>query len=230
MQGMTKRFLITVLLCAGLLPFPTLAQGTSDKAPMVCGANDKKIEDAACLKKFKGLFTRNGDKLTLQLDSGKSKTYVANNAACINHNVEKCVAFRVMQYFPQTQSYLIARGYYEGADFLFISRRTGSELEVSNILALSPNAKFLVGIDQDETGERKFDIAIWSMATDPPRQEFKYAAKQYENWEIAAWKDDTHINMKAWINGEKSYDQEAELVRKAKGWSLVLGKKTDRPR
>ena len=36
--------------------------------------------------------------------------------------------------------------------------------------------------------------------------------------------------MKAWVNGKTSYDQEAELVRKDKGWTLVLGKKTDRPR
>ena len=34
--------------------------------------------------------------------------------------------------------------------------------------------------------------------------------------------------MKAWINDKKSYDQEAELVRKDSGWTLELGKKTDR--
>jgi hypothetical protein len=35
--------------------------------------------------------------------------------------------------------------------------------------------------------------------------------------------------MKAWVNNKTSYDQEARLVRTDKGWTLVLGKKTDRP-
>jgi hypothetical protein len=70
------------------------------------------------------------------------------------------------------------------------------------------------------------------MDKDPPKLEFKYVAKEYENWEVRAWKDDSHISMKAWVNewvnGKMSYDQEAELVRKDKGWALVLGKKVDR--
>ena len=227
---MPKRFFIPVLFyVAPLLASPAPAQEIPDKTPIVCEEKDK-IEDTACRNKLKGLFTRNGDKLTLQLDGGKSKTYLGNRAACAADNVEKCVVFKMMQYFPQTRSYLISKGYYEGADYLFVSRRTGSELAVSDILALSPNAKFLLSIDQNDAGERDYDIAVWSVNADPPRQEFKYKAKQYENWEIIAWKDETRISMKAWVNGTTSYDQEAELVRKEQGWTLVLGKKTDRPR
>jgi len=66
------------------------------------------------------------------------------------------------------------------------------------------------------------------MLTDPPGLDFKYKAKQYENWEVTAWNDDGHISMKASINGTTSYDQEAKLIRKASGWTLELGKKTDR--
>jgi len=58
----------------------------------------------------------------------------------------------------------------------------------------------------------------------------KYQAKQYENWEVVAWENDTRIKMKAFINGRSSYDQEAELVRQESGWTLDLGKKTDRPK
>jgi len=60
-----------------------------------------------------------------------------------------------------------------------------------------------------------------------PRLEFKYQAKQYENWEVVAWEGDTHLKMKAWINGATSYDQEAELTRVTSDWwTLRLGKKT----
>lgn len=225
---MLKRILALILFpCLPLLPGPSSGQTGASQAPVVCETRDN-TEDAACLNKLKGLFTRNGDKLTINLDGGKSKTYAGNSAACAADNVEKCVIFTMARYFPQSRSYVIAKGYYEGADYLFVNRRTGSELVVAEIPALSPNAKFLISIDQNDAGERDYDIGIWSMDSDPPKQEFKYKAKQYENWEVTAWKDDAHLGMKAWVNGQTSYDQEAELVRKDKGWTLVLGKKTDR--
>ena len=49
----------------------------------------------------------------------------------------------------------------------------------------------LLSIDQSDACDRSYDIAIWSMQTDPPKLEFKYQAKQYENWEVKAWESDT---------------------------------------
>ena len=221
--------LVLLLLGLPLLTGAALGQTGPAQAPVVCEVKDN-IEEPACRTKLKGIFTRSGDTLSINLDGGKTKKYVGNHAACDSDNTDKCLIFRVARYYPQTQSYLIDRVLYEGGYFLFVSRRTGSEIRVSGNPVLSPNAKYLIAIDQDDTGEREYDIAIWSLETDPPKQEFKYLAKQYENWEITAWKDDTHIGMKAWVNGKTSYDQEAELVRKDKGWTLVLGKKTDRPK
>ena len=142
----------------------------------------------------------------------------------------KCLVFRVLSYFPRTQSYLVQKSYYECGAYLLINRHTGSETVMYAIPVLSPNAKYLLSIDQSDACDRKYDIAIWSMQTDPPKLEFKYQAEQYENWEVAAWNDDTHIKVKGFINGKAPYDQEAELVRKETGWALDLGRKTDRPR
>lgn len=220
---------LTVVSCALLWNGPALCQTSGPQAAIVCETKDL-IEGPACKTKLKGIFTRIGDTLTIDLDGGKKKEYTGNRAACDADNVEKCVVFRIDRYFPQTRSYLITKGYYEGADHLLVSRRTGSEILVSDILALSPNSRFLIAIDQNDAGERSFDIAIWSMESDPPKQEFKYQAKRYENWEVTAWKSDTHIDMKAWVNDRTSYDQEARLVRTEKSWTLLPGKKTDRPR
>jgi hypothetical protein len=225
------RHLFALLLLPGvaLLTGPALGQTSSAQAPIVCAVKDN-LEDADCQKKLKGLFTRVGDTLTLKLDGGKSKSYVGNAAACDGENVDadKCLVFNVLRYFPQTRSYLVVRGYYECGVYLFVSRRTGSETVMQEIPVLSPNAKYLLSIDQSDGCDRKYDVAIWSLQTDPPRLDFKYQAKGYENWEVKAWRDDTHIDMKAWINGKTSYDQEAELVRKDSGWTLNLGRKTDR--
>src|SRR5215472_12810423 len=135
----------------------------------------------------------------------------------------KCLVFRVLSYFPRTQSYLVQKSYYECGAYLLINRHTGSETVMYAIPVLSPNAKYLLSIDQSDACDRKYDIAIWSMLTDPPKLEFKYKAEQYENWEVKTWKDDAQIKMKAWINGKSSYGQEAGLVRTENGWTLELG-------
>ena len=225
------RYLFALFLFPGvpLLTEPALSQTGPAQAPILCAVKDN-IEDADCQRKLKGLFARKGGTLTLELDGGKSKTYVGNLAACDGENVDaaKCLVYRMLGYFPQTQSYLVEQGLYECGSYLLVSRRTGNETVMQEIPVLSPNAKYLISIDQSEACERKYDIAIWSMLTDPPRLDFRYKAKQYENWEVKAWKDDTHINMKSWINGKTSYDQEAALAREDRGWTLHLGKKTDR--
>lgn len=227
-----NRFALFLFLGAPLLNSSALGQTVPDQSPIVCEIKEN-VEDAACRAKLKGLVTRKGDTLILKLDGGKAKTYVGNLAACAateNADSSKCVVFRVLSYFPRTQSYLVEKAFYECGAYLFVSRHTGSETVMYEVPVLSPDAKYLFSIDQSEACERKYDIAIWSMQTDPPQLEFNYRAEHYENWEVMAWENDTHIKMKAWINGKSSYDQEAELVRTASGWVLQLGKKIDRPK
>ncbi len=226
------RQILSLVLLASLPLFvgPAFAQTNPDQAPIVCDIKND-VEDAACRTKLKGLFRRKGDTLTLALDGGKSKTYVGNLAACDGENIDtaKCRVFKVLRYFPRIQSFVVERANYECGDYLFVSRHTGSETVMFEIPVLSPDAKYLLSINQSDGCDSKYVIAIWSMQTDPPKLEFRYEAKQYESWEVTAWQDDTHIKMKAWINGKTSYDQEAELVRIESGWRLDLGKKTNRP-
>jgi hypothetical protein len=228
------KLLFALSLIVGI-PFLTSALGQTGPAhaPIACNVTDDNVEDATCQNNLKGLFTRDGGTLTLNLDGGKSKTYVGNPAACQGDNIdtERCVVFVVAGYFPQTQSLLVQKAYYECGPYLFVSRHTGSETTINAIPVLSPNAKYLLSIDQSDACHGKYDIAIWSMQTDPPKLEFKYQAKGYEAWDVEAWKDDTHIKIKGWINSpESSYDQEAELVRNDRGWTLDLGSKTDHPK
>jgi hypothetical protein len=222
-------FALFFILVTAFLASPALGQNSSAQSPIVCESKDD-IEDAVCQNKLKGLFTREGDTLTLKLDDGKSKPYSGNRAACDGGDTSKCLIFRVLNYFSQTKSYLIRKIFYECGAYLLISRHTGSETIMYSIPVLSPNAKYLLSIDKSDACDRKYDIAIWSMQADPPKLEFNYLAAQYENWEVTAWENDARIKMKAWINGATSYQQEAELIRKANGWTLDLGRKTDIPR
>src|SRR5215475_7673866 len=143
------RRILSLLLFPGmpLLAGPALGQTSAAQAPIACDVKDN-VEDAACRNKLKGLFTRKGDTLTLNLDGGKSKTYVGNLAACDGENVDaaKCRVFRVLSYFPRTQSYVVEKAHYECGDYLFVSRHTGSETVMSQIPVLSPNAGYLLSI------------------------------------------------------------------------------------
>lgn len=225
---MLSRFPPLLLIsCVPLSIGPALGQVSAPQQAIVCETKELTVEPA-CKTKLKGMFARDGDKLTINLDGGKTKRYIGNRAACEADNVDKCLVFRMERYFPKIRSYLITKGYYEGADYLLVSQRTGSETIVSDILTLSPNAKFLIAIDQNDAGERDFDIAVWSMDSDPPKQEFKYKAERYENWEVTAWNDDTNVNVKAWVNDKTSFDQEARLVRTDKGLDIGSGQE-DRP-
>ena len=129
-----NHFALFLFLGVSLLTGSALGQTAPAQAPILCDIKDN-VEDTACRNKLKGLFTRNGDTLTLKLDGGKSKTYVGNVAACDSKSidVEKCLVFRVLGYFPQTQSYLVERGYYECGAYLFVSRHTGSETAMNAI-------------------------------------------------------------------------------------------------
>jgi len=223
------RYLPALLLALGapVLIGPAWSQDTLPHAPIVCTKDS--AGETACLQKLRGHFTRTANTLTLKLDGGKSKTYVDNAAACDGENVEasKCLVYTLRGYFPRTQSYLVEKALYECGNYLFVSRRTGSETPMQEVPVLSPSAKYLLSIDQSDACEREHDIAIWSLLTDPPTLDFKYKAERYENWEVKAWTNDAHISMKAWINDKTSYDQEAELVRGQRGWTLNFGKKSD---
>lgn len=224
---MLTRLLVLTLFGALILPGLTHGQPAQPQPPIVCPGKDSP-DDAACLQKLKSLFRIKGDTLTVPLDGGKSKTYVSNPSACDGDttDVQECRAFRMRGYFPQTRSYLIEHALYECGHLLYVSRKTGSETMMQGVPALSPNAKYLISIDRNDGCERDHDIAIWSLQSDPPKLVFDYKSEQHEYWEVVAWMDDTRLKMKEGIGRRV---QEAELVRKGSGWSLVLGKKTDRP-
>ena len=228
---LVRRCASVLFFGAALLTSQALCQTKPAQPPIVCESKGD-VEDAVCRNALKGLFTRKGDALTLKLDNGRAKTYVGNLAACDGQNgdPEKCVVFRISSYFPKSQSYLVEKGFYECADYLLVSRHTGSEIVMRTIPLLSPSAKYLLSIDQNDACERKYDIAVWTLETDPPQLEFKYRAKQYESWELTAWGDDTHIRVKASFDANTPYDQEAQLVRTASQWMLQLGRKTEHPR
>jgi hypothetical protein len=198
---------------------------------VVCDDAEGHGESSACLERFKGLVERAADTLRLRLSNGQTKVYSGNSHACDEGQAEKCVVYRLARFYPSLQSFLVSVSFYECGHYELVSRRTGSVIEISTIPRTSPGGKYLASTDDSDACDRKYDVAIWSTATDPPSLEMKYQPARYENWQITRWNGDDHLGLKASINAETNqYDQEAEAVRTADGWKLVLGKRIDKAR
>src|SRR5262249_51503150 len=181
-------------------------------------------EGSECLSRMQGMVVRTGDTLRLNLSDGRTKVYTSNHVACAQGRVEMCVVHLLLRYYPSLQSFLVTTSFYECGHYELVNRRTGSVLEISTIPEVSPHGKYIVSTDNSDACDRNYDIAIWSTRTDPPSLEMKYEAAQYENWQVTGWTSDDHFQLKAFINSrEGRYDQEAEAVRSAGGWQLVLG-------
>jgi hypothetical protein len=209
---------------------PAVAQTPTKAQPqgeIVCKVEQYR-ETPECLQRLQGLAVRTGDTLRLTLSNGRTKVYTSDHTACMEARIEKCVVHLLLRYYPSLQSFLVQTSFYECGHYDLINRHTGSVLEISTIPDISPQGKYIVSTDESDACARKYDIAIWSTATDPPSLEMRYEAAQYENWQVTGWTSDDRFQLKAFVNSRQaSYDQEAEAIRSADGWKLVLGQKSN---
>jgi hypothetical protein len=103
-----------------------------------------------------------------------------------------------------------------------VDRRTGKETKLGGWPVLSPNRKRFVVTDTFATGEcsADYNIAIFSLARDPPRLEWHYTAdNDHEDYSIDAWDGENRVLMQGNGNGK---DHPSDLKRTAQGWQLRL--------
>jgi hypothetical protein len=165
------------------------------------------------------------------LENGKTKVYTGNAKACAE-GPDRCRVFQLAAFYPSVPAFLVMASSYECGHYELVGRRSGSVVTISAsaVPDLSPNGHYLVSIDQSDACDRAYDLAIWSTSADPPVQEFKYKARQYENWTVTGWSGDGRIKLKVVVGdvGQGQYDQDAEALRSGKGWKLLMGKKLAR--
>jgi len=158
------------ILALGMaVPELALAKDDDQSRPILCepDQNDKNVESAGCLQRFKELAAREGEVLQLDLENGKTKVYTGNRKAC-EDGPDKCLVFLLTAFYPSLQSFLVLASSYECGHYELISRRNGSvvKISVSTIPELSPNGKYLVSVDQSDACDRAYDLAIWSTSAD----------------------------------------------------------------
>jgi hypothetical protein len=215
--------------------FATLATGAGlaqePRVPVLCEHDAMKSEptaeqdEARCLAQLKRLTSRNGGDLHVALNGGKPKLFRDDVSGCEEGAWEKCITFQLAGYHPIGRLYLVVKSYYEGYEVLVVGRGTGGEMGISTVPSFSPSGRYFVSIDATELGDRKYDIAIWSIGKqDLPKLEWQYQTPRgdpYEAWEFVGWDGDERIKLKVSVNpGNGMKDFDADAVRTARGWQL----------
>ncbi|KRR18177.1 hypothetical protein CQ14_24940 [Bradyrhizobium lablabi] len=222
------------LLVAGylllLLPSHAVAQAGANAAPTTCGVDieHQKTDavEAACLREFGKLASREGDLLTLRLENGASKAYRDEGKACETDDAARCISHRLAAYHPEARVYSIVIGYYEGSAAELLSGRTGNVLRLSGTPYFSPDGSKFIVIDNDYAYGGPNDLSVGSNVNGSLSLEWEHATEQGElrEWRLARWIDNDHIALRVFPadTGQKCPDNncDAMLVRFGNGWAI----------
>jgi hypothetical protein len=222
------------MLAAGclllLLPGDAVAQAGADAAPAACSVDiaDQKADvlEPACLREFAKFVSRDGDVLTLRLESGASKVYQDDPKACQEDDAKNCIYHRFVAYHAEARVYSIAINYYEGSSVELVSARTGNVLRFSGTPYFSPDGSRFVVIDNDYAYGGDHDLSIGSHANGSFSLDWEHGigSDDLREWRLDRWFDNDHIALRTFPAdaGQKCPDNncDAMLVRFGNGWAL----------
>jgi hypothetical protein len=212
------------------LPRYAAAQAGTNSAPATCGVNidvQKADElETACLRELGRLASREGDLLTLRLESGGSKAYQDDPKACETDDVKNCINHRLAAYHAEAHVYSIVIQYYEGSSVELLSARTGKVLLVSGAPYFSPDGSRFVVIDNDYGHGGPHDLSVGSTANSSLSLEWEHLSEAGElrEWRLERWIDNDHIALRVYPADadRKCPDNncDAMLVRFGNGWAI----------
>jgi len=218
-------------------PDQTLAQGTNGPQPLTktnkeircdrldSSAHERRVsaaDEMVCLTQLGDIASRRGDQLLLKLTNGKTKMLASGSKACADHNVEKCIVYRLAGFFPAHQMILVYVAVYEGTPwFLLVSRRTGDQVKLLGEPHFSPSGGRVVSMAWDESGESESGLDIWSIKANRPALEWR---NRQEAVEFDRWLNDERLAVKMFYG--KGH---AEVVHANGNWELLISKSKGPP-
>ena len=212
-----------------LLPGYAAAQAGANAATATCGVDiaDQEAEDAleaSCLREFGKFASRDGNALTLRLQSGASKMYRDDPKACQEDNAKNCIYHRLVAYHAEARVYSIAIRYYEGSSVELLSARTGNVLRLSGTPHFSADGSKFIVIDNDYAHGGPNDLAVGTNTNGSFSLDWEHVSEPGElrEWRLDRWIDNDHIALGVFPAdaGQKCPDNncDAMLVRFGNGW------------
>jgi hypothetical protein len=89
------------------------------------------------LKRFPGLFTRDGQRLVVGFGNGKQKVFVSGERE--KDHEDSYVRYIFLDYFPKIKYGLVRVGYYEGWTDVLLNLRTGESTDIDDDPLFSPD-------------------------------------------------------------------------------------------
>jgi hypothetical protein len=205
-----------------LRPRPGLAESDLPDVRTLCQPleiHQGMPDEQACLKELAGVAKRDGGVLTLKLSNGKTKT-ISDAKECEDTTREAaCVTYRLVGRIGERQLIVLVLPY-ECPYLLLVSRRTGEETILGGWPYLSPNKKHFVVTDPRDAGNcgPEYAVAIFSLASDPPRLEWRFMPEGFEQYDVDAWNGENRVQLSAFDANGKTAATDLKLT--AQGWQL----------
>jgi hypothetical protein len=220
--GLMTLFLGVVALLLMLVPRPTLAQSDILDVRTLCSpleVHEGSPDEKPCLKDLAGVAKRDGGILSLKLNNGKTKV-ISDAKECEDPDKEGlCVTHRLLGYIGDRQ-FIVQVLPYECPYVLLVNRRTGEETMLGGLPHLSPNKKRFVLTASSVAGEcsPEYTVAIFSLASDPPRLEWRFTAPDVdEDYVTDGWDGENRVRLQGYANGKWTA---TDLKLTAQGWQL----------
>lgn len=176
-------------------------------------------DEQACLKELAGVVRRDGGALTLKLTNGKTKT-VSDARECEDADREAaCVRYHLVGRVGEGQLILLVDPY-ECPYLLLVNRRTGEEITLGGWPYLSPSGKRFVVADPRDAGNcgPEYAVAVFSLASDRARLEWKFTPEGFESYDVDAWNGDNRVQLRA--RGADGKQVATDLKLTAQSWQL----------
>ncbi|MGC2777177.1 MAG: hypothetical protein WA418_16245 [Bradyrhizobium sp.] len=219
--------MVLSLLALTFLTGRVTAQTGAGAAPSICsklGEDGAVDSEAACLRELRGRVSRNGETLTIRLETGKLKTYRNDPKACQNDDAQHCVSYVLLGYHPEARVYAIRLSFYEGSGVQLLGARSGATLDLSGRPYFTPDGSRFVAIDNDYVHGGEHDLSIGAAVNGKLAMEWQSPrVDESREWRFERWIDNDRVALQVFPadSGQKCPVDECKafLVRFGQGWT-----------
>ncbi|MFW5767254.1 MAG: hypothetical protein ACOCXO_02690 [Bacteroidota bacterium] len=129
----------------------------------------KRVE-SHILKEHSNLASRENKTLHLSIENGEDLRFTSDDTP----SPEKYISYRLTDYFPSLNAYLVHLSFYEGSTNKLINRKSGNMIETDGEILVSPDNSRFLAYNQNLTTTYTFNgFEVYSAEDDDYKQEHK---------------------------------------------------------
>lgn len=196
MRRLLMMIALTIAACSEQDAPSSEGQPLGTSAPLAASAvvqqTESRKQEAEEITKSEHLVERDGKKLTIHLQSGKTLELV-DSEACEDY--ESCRSYIYRGLIADKQFFWVIVGFYEGSQSLLISKETGEQIDTIRDPHVSPDGKFIISASDAEAYEDP-GVFLWGINKGSLVSRFNFVPADYQLFNFVRWKDSTKVDLK----------------------------------